>query len=53
MNSWHGNSLQAAQLLKPFLLQAQSYIGHTFEGIISFAQKVDPFTLMHPVQVLL
>jgi hypothetical protein len=50
---WQGSSGQAPQSLSPFLFTAQSYMGHTFEGIISFAQKVDPFTAWQPVQLLL
>jgi hypothetical protein len=49
----HGSSLQPPQFFNPFLFTEQSYIGQTLAGIISFAQKVDPFTFMHPVQVLL
>ena len=45
--------MQSPQLLYPFLLTAQSYIGHTFDGIVSLAQNVEPLTLIQPVQVLL
>lgn len=52
-NILQGSSLHAPQFSKFFLFTAQSYRGQTFSGIISFAQKVDPFTFRHPVQLLL
>jgi len=52
-NNLQGSWPQSPQLLNLLLLTEQSYKGQTLEGIISFAQKVDPLTLTHPVHVLL
>jgi hypothetical protein len=53
MNILQGSSLQPPQFINFFVLTEQSYKGHILLDIISFAQNVDPFIFVHPVQVLL
>jgi hypothetical protein len=52
-NILQGSSLQPPQFINFLVLTEQSYKGHVPLDIISFAQKVDPFIFVHPVQVLL
>ena len=53
LNILQGSSLQGPQFPRFFLLTEQLYNGQVLSGIISFAQNVEPFTFIHPVQFLL